>query len=372
MNVNKISNQVQIRVAYVIGQLTFGGTEYQLIKLAENLNPARFKILVICLSDNAPLSRLLIEAGCDVQILNREARGRLLVLWDLYHLLYEFKPDIIHAYAYASRAAIPVSKIFFQSKNIVSIRTQPNLQVTWIDRLLGSFADHILTNSKKAAAAIHFGFQKIVPCQVIYNGIDLQKFDREAGLDFASPPSIQLGARVICLVARLHPVKGVDILLDAFAIISYAFNGVELWIVGDGLEKEKLKGRAEQLGIDSKVIFWGHQEKISPILHHATIGVLSSHVEGLPNAIIEYMAAKLPVVATDVGGNSEAVVHGKTGLLVPAGNAPALADAILTILGDPNLAKKYGQEGRQHVTELFTLKRMVQETEALYEKLLSR
>lgn len=369
---NKISNQIQIRVAYIIGQLTFGGTEYQLIELARNLNHKRFKILVICLSNQAPLSKLLVEAGCDTRILNRETRGRLLVLWDLYHLFHGFKPDIVHSYAYASRAAIPVSKIFLKSKNIVSIRTQPKVQITWVDRLLGSFADHILTNSKKAAAAIQFGFQKIVPCQVIYNGIDLQKFDLEAGLDFISQSSAHPGIRVICLVARLHPVKGVDVLLDAFAIISNTLDDVQLWIVGDGPEREKLQKQAEQLGISSKVIFWGHQEKIPSILARVDIGVLSSHAEGLPNAIIEYMAAKLPVVAIDVGGNSEAVVHGKTGLLVPAGNVPALADAIITILGDPDLADQYGQDGRQRVAELFTLGRMVQETEALYEKLISR
>jgi len=377
MSVKKLSSQV--RVAYVIGQLAPAGTEYQLVELVRHLNRDKFKVLVICLSAQAELSGLLIEAGCEVHILHRETRGRMLVLWDIYHLLRAFEPDIVHSFGYASRAVLPVSKLFFKARNIVSIRTQPT-RVLWVDELLDSFADRILTNSRKAAALIGLGLQKNVPCQVIYNGIDLHRFDLEAASDLAVPKGrrddvklpVEHGTKVIGVVARLHPVKGLHVLLDAFAIVSKVCHNIQLWVIGDGVEREKLESQAERLGITPSIVFWGQQTNIPAMLNRVDMGVLSSYVEGLPNAIIEYMAAKRPVVATDVGGMSELVVHQETGLLVPAGDAGALADAMLTILKNPKLAEQYGQAGRQRVAELFTLEQTVRETENVYEQLWTR
>jgi len=369
--VSKLSSQ--IRVAYVIGQLTLGGTESQLLKLVRHLNHNKFNILVICLSKQAPLANSFIKSGCEVRILNREKRGRVLTFLDVYRLLKAFKADIVHAYAYASRVAIPVSKITFsKSKNIVSIRTQPERQTELWDYLINSFADCLLTNSKKAATQVHFGFHRAVPCQVIYNGIDLQEFDAEAnrGITIGLPAGSE--SRVICVVARLHSVKRLDVLLDAFRIISREMVNVNLWVVGVGPERDKLVRQAESLGIGSKVVFWGQKKNIPAILSRVDVGVLSSYVEGLPNAIIEYMAAGLPVVATNVGGNSEVVIHGKTGLLVQKDDAESLADAILNVLNNPEMASHYGQAGRQRVTKFFSLERMIRETEAVYDELLSK
>lgn len=366
---NKLSNQ--IRVAYVIGQLTLGGSESQLLELVRHLNHNKFKILVICLSKQAPLANSFVEAGCEVRILNREERGRLMIFLDLYRLWRLFKPDIVHSYAYASRAAMPISKIFSKCKNIVSIRTQPGWQVIWLDQFLNSFADCVLTNSKKAAESVRFGFHEIVPCQVVYNGIDLQKFDTEADLNFDLELPLNSDTRVICVVARLHPVKGLDVLLDAFTIISKILDNIQLWIVGDGPEREKLERHADQLGVGSKVVFWGQQENIPSILRQVGVGVLSSLIEGLPNAIIEYMAAKLPVVTTDVGGNREVVVNNQTGLMVSFGDTQAFADAILYFLQNPDVARQFGESGRRRVEENFTIERMVRETESVYKQLMT-
>jgi glycosyltransferase involved in cell wall biosynthesis len=283
-----------------------------------------------------------------------------------------FRPDIVHSYDYASRAAIPISKIFSRYKNIVSIRKQPGWQYSWWDQVLNSFADCILTNSHKAVESLRLGLQQNVPCQVIYNGIDLQKFDEEAnrGFDFELP--VDPGSRVICVVARLHPVKGLDILLNAFTKISRAMDNVQLWIVGDGPEMEKLKQQTDRLGIGSKVVFWGQKKNIPSILKQAEIGVLSSHVEGLPNAIIEYMAAKLPVVATNVGGIPELITHNTNGLLVEPNNPDELAMAILTLLNDPRLAEKFGENGRLFVEQNLDLKCMVSKVETIYEILCSK
>ena len=114
------------------------------------------------------------------------------------------------------------------------------------------------------------------------------------------------------------------------------------------------------------------RQDVPAILKYATMGVLSSRIEGLPNAIIEYMAAGLPVVATAVGGTSELVLHGETGLLVSPNNPGGLAEAILHLLEHPDQARQYGVAGRRRVEQSFSLDRMIAETEDAYASLLSQ
>jgi glycosyltransferase involved in cell wall biosynthesis len=357
----------QIKIIYVIGQLTVGGSERQLLELVRNLTPQKFKVMVVSLSGQAPLAAAFRDAGCDVHLLERETRGRFSVLLDLYHLFSEVQPHIVHAYAYASRAAIPVARFFPKCKTIVSIRTQPEWQMMLLDKITNSFADYRLTNSQKAWASLRFGFFRTVPCQVIYNGIDLEKFDF-AFHDGATSHPGQAG-HVICAVARLQPVKGLDVLLKAFARVVDVCDPVFLWIIGSGPELENLKKLSTELRISANVIFWGEQLNVAGFLRHVDIGVLSSHVEGLPNVILEYMAAALPVVSTNVGGIPELVSHYENGLLVAADHPQELADALITLLKDRELAKKLGQAGRVLVAKKFDLKNMIHATETVYETL---
>jgi starch synthase (maltosyl-transferring) len=351
----------------VIGQLTVGGSERQLLELVRNLNPQKFKAVVVSLSERAFLADTFRESGYEVHLIKRENKGRFSVLLDLHRLFLRVQPDIVHAYSYASRAAIPIAGLFPKCKTIVSIRTQPEWQITLLDKILNSFADYILTNSQRAQRSSQFGFFKTVPCQVIYNGIDLTKFDLAL---HDAPPSLpsQTGL-VICAVARLDPIKGLDTLLKAFAQVVDVCSPVFLWIIGNGQELENLKKLADDLAIGERVIFLGEQVNVPGFLQRADIGVLSSHIEGLPNAVIEYMSAALPVVATNVGGISELIQPYENGLLVPANHPKELANALITLCNDIQLAKKLGQAGRVFVAKNFDLKKMVAETEAVYETL---
>ena len=225
----------------------------------------------------------------------------------------------------------------------------------------------ILTNSRNAESSVGFGLLNSVPVRVIKNGIDLKLFDIVAGEDlkFSKP----LGIKVICSVARLHPVKGLDLMLEAFAILGKSAGNVHLWIVGDGPEKTILEEQAVRLGISSKVVFWGEQENIPAILKFAHVGALSSLYEGLPNAVIEYMAARLPVVATDVGGVSELVIHNKNGLLVSPNNPEKLASSFLILLKDMRMARTFGENGRAFIEQFFVLEKMIAKTEKIYKDL---
>jgi L-malate glycosyltransferase len=141
-------------------------------------------------------------------------------------------------------------------------------------------------------------------------------------------------------------------------------------IAGEGELKEATQELARSLGIADRTFFIGRCQDVGSVLSISDVCVLSSSSEGFSNAILEYMAAGRPVVATDVGGAREAVVHGETGYLVAAGDDVQLADHIVELLTDPESARLMGEAGRRRVNEKFSSLRQVQNVESLYAELL--
>ena len=142
-------------------------------------------------------------------------------------------------------------------------------------------------------------------------------------------------------------------------------------IVGEGPLESELKEQAMQLGIRGKVIFTGLRHDIPDLLHIADVSVLSSFIEGFSNIILESMAAGKPVVATDVGGNIEAVIDEETGFIVPPANSDKLANAVMKILDNKQLRIDMGRKAREHV-ERFSIQEMACQTDALYTACLAK
>jgi len=367
-------------IVYLIGQLSYGGSERQLLLLIKNLDRTRFRPSVVCLSDDASLAPAFEALGCPTTILGRPRTGRVSTLVSLLTQLRAVRPTILHSFGFASRLAMLASPIASCKLRVSSVRTDPNCESTFgklLDRASFRSSDAVLVNSHHALAALRgAGLFSESGGRVVYNGLDLEGFDNlrtdlrvgSAGNGDTLPAS----RKAICTVASLRAVKDVSNLLEAFAIINAADSEVELWIVGDGPLKSDLQATAERLGIDQRVKFLGLRSDIPSVLRAATIGVNSSRFEGLNNAIIEYMAARLPVVATNVGGNGELVVDGETGLLVPAKNPAKLAEALSYLLQNPAVSTRFGEKGRERIEELFRVERMVAETQAVYEELLER
>jgi glycosyltransferase involved in cell wall biosynthesis len=165
-------------------------------------------------------------------------------------------------------------------------------------------------------------------------------------------------------------MKGIQYFLDAAVILAERFPEARFLVVGDGESRRELEGHAGRLGLGRRVVFTGFRCDVPELLSEAEVCVLPSLSEGLSNALLESMAAGVPVVATRVGGNSEVVEDGLTGLLVPARNPAELAWATGRLLENKNLALSYGQAGMRRVQELFSMERSVRETEHLYERLL--
>jgi glycosyltransferase involved in cell wall biosynthesis len=201
---------------------------------------------------------------------------------------------------------------------------------------------------------------------VIHNAIPAHLF-------VGSPPIEPLPVRspsghppTILTVARLDAQKGLTYLLDAAALVPQA----RFWLAGEGPERTHLEEQARRLQLGERVTFLGHRQDIATLLATCDLFVLPSLFEGLPLALLEAMAAGKPVIASAIAGIKEVVVDQKSGWLIPPADAPALAQAINTLLVNPGLADRYAQAGQRHVQAEFALESMVKRVTQIYTELL--
>ena len=212
--------------------------------------------------------------------------------------------------------------------------------------------------------------EKIV---TIYNGIDLTKFDKpELDKDslrttYGLAPSTQ----VVGVVANLRSMKGHADVIAALPAIVEQIPDVAFMFVGRDNMNGEIQRLAQESGLSEYIIFTGFNSEVRPFYQLFDLFLLPSTWEGCPVSILEAMAMKKPVVATAVGGIPELVVDGQTGLLIPPHNPVAIAEAIVSLLKNPDGACKMGQAGRIRVEKHFTLLKMVGEIEAIYEELLN-
>jgi glycosyltransferase involved in cell wall biosynthesis len=212
---------------------------------------------------------------------------------------------------------------------------------------------------------------------VVYNGLDLARFGThasgvqsrpEACVPFGLPP----GRRFVTMVANLHnPVKDYPMFLRAAAQVRRQVQDAAFVVAGEGDLLESLRALARELEIEDDVFFIGRCNQIAALLFASDVCVLSSKAEGFSNAILEYMGAARPVVATDVGGAREVIVEGETGHLVVSGDNRTMAARIIDLLSDPPAADAMGRRGRAVVEQKFSARVQLERTEALYERTLA-
>jgi glycosyltransferase involved in cell wall biosynthesis len=205
--------------------------------------------------------------------------------------------------------------------------------------------------------------------ETIYNGIDI------ADWDTPSPPGRRSGAPVIATVGNIRRVKGPDVCIKAAASIAAQFPLVSFNIAGDVLESDyfaELQTLIRDLNLSDHFHFVGGVANLREYLSTADIFVLPSRSEGFSNAIVEAMAASLPVVATNVGGNAEAVIDGVSGLIVPPEDPAALSAAITRLLSDPFKAQEMGAAGKKLASEKFTTYAMMHQITLAYASVLRR
>lgn len=189
------------------------------------------------------------------------------------------------------------------------------------------------------------------------------------GIDAApiAPPTRLANGPLVLEVARLADVKGQQTLIAAVAELDVAAVLVGRDLERGGAYEEELRAEAQRLGVADRVVFAGYRDDVPALLAGCDVFCLPSHAEGLPMVVLEAMMQACPVVATAVGGTAELVVDGKTGVLVPSGDVRALADALSTLLGDPERARRLGDAGRVRVLAEFSADRAAERVLGLYE-----
>ena len=302
-------------------------------------------------------------------------------LLQFYKLLKREHYQIIHAYGFkANLMARVIGKLAGVPQIISGLHSQyPSVKkhrlFFWFDRLTLPLTTYYVAVSRAAVNYLKSQGYPSFKFRVIYNGIDPTAFTRFNGDRYSLRKRYKLPTNkvpIIVCVARFRLGKGQETLLAALARLPT--QNYRCLLVGDGPQRQSVEHLAEELNLGDRVKFMGARDhdEIAQILQLADIFVLPSLWEGMPMAIMEAMAAGLPVIATDVGGTGELVVQGETGLLVRAGDVVGLAREIARLLDDPELRRHLGARGRERITREFSLDKTVREYEALYEELAER
>ena len=285
--------------------------------------------------------------------------------------------DLVHAHDfYTSLLAVPAARMA-GARVVLSrldlLHWQSRGQKLAL-RAASRAADHLIANAEAIERQIlreeHFPRDRIT---VIHNGIDLERFDARARRDPEAPLPSADGAVVIAHVANMnHVVKAQELIIEVFSWLKPRHPKARLWLIGDGPRRTLLEELVADLGLSKEVAFLGRRGDVPAILRRCQIGVLASRAEGLSNAIIESMAAGLPMVVTDAGGNAELVANEERGFVVPIDSKLLLAARLEALLGAPELRAEMGRRARQFVERSLGIDRLVARHAAVYRQILDR
>ncbi len=355
-----------MKIIHIVNSMDCGGQEKMIISLAHALNGKGYASPIVTIAYKGELAPQAEKLGIKVSSIGQKEGVSLMALWRLFMLIKAERPDILHLH---NGRALIYGVIAAKLLGIPSIFTRhgsgPLIIPKWIwDGVTRVVTISVQAKNDQCRRNPSLRSEKVV---VILNGVNIK--DYEVSLKHAKD---RTGVVTVGHVARLVDLKDQATLLKSFAKVIEVLgkNKARLVIAGDGPEKAMLEKLARDLGISAQVEFLGFREDIPAIVNTFDVFVLSSLTEGISLTLLEAMAASKPIVATDVGGNPEVVVNGKTGFLVPAKDPQAMADKILVLLKDPVLAKNMGAAGRRHVEEVFSLDRMTDEYIKVYRSLL--
>lgn len=370
-----------LRVAFVVASLDVGGSEHQMVRLAEMLPRDRFAVDFILLSRRGTLAARAEQAGSHIHVLSWP-RGRSLVrsvphVVRLIQTLRRGRYDIVDAWLFHAYAIIALVRPLGRVRALVAGRrglrdTKPvaGRVERMLDRVAHRSVDMIVANSA-AVRDDYVAFEHIDPgrIRVIHNGVDIpEPMDPAARAALRSTWGFGPDDVVVAYVANYKAGKGHETLIRAIARTLPTQPNLRLMLIGEGARRPTLETLIRELGLAEVVRLHGEVSEAREVIGAFDIAVQASESEGLPNAVLEAAAAGLPIVATDAGGTAEVLDGGRTGICVPIGDEAAIAEALGRLVDDPALRKSLGDAAKAHVQRDFGVERFVAETAALYEE----
>ena len=363
-----------IPILYIIPQLGRGGAERQLVELVLHLDRSRFRPVVCHYSSQEDLRPELEQAGVPVLRLHKGGRWSPLVLFQLIPLIRRLRPRIVHTWLVSANfwgriaAAICHVPVIIASERTCDPH-RPLIECL-LERLLARWTSHLIVNSDAGKElAVNAWRVPSATVTVVANGLDPTRFEivspEEAG-EWRYALGIPEDCCLLAVIGRMTAEKGHRQLWHALARVGSTERPWMALVVGDGPLRPQLRELAQNLGIDRHLLMVGARAQVAPLLAAADCLVLPSLREGLPNVVLEAMAASKAVVATNVGGVRELVLHGVTGLVVPPSDADAMASAIANLVDRPDALLAMGRAGRHRIEQHFTMERMIRETVSIY------
>lgn len=366
------------RIEFVIDHLNLGGAQRHLVELLSDLDRQRFESQVCVAKAGGSLIPVIEKMGIPVRSFGLGASlarpYSLPQLGRMARRLRKERVDIVHGYLYLGNilgvlaGRLAGTPIRIASKR--SLDQYPRRVQLHATRLANHYAHRILCNAE-AVRRVVLEVERPAPekLMVIPNGIRLHP---QATAPTKRPASLPTGPWLVGTIGRLSWKKSTGDFLEAARQVRSARRDVDFVIVGDGPLRARMEAEAARLGIRDHVHFLGEVQNAHSLLRSFDVFVLSSIIEGMPNVLLEALAAERPVVVTCAGGMPEIVTNERTGLLVPTSNPEALSAGILRLLEHPEEARRLGQAGRRLVEERFSAEAMCARYTELYETLVTR
>jgi glycosyltransferase involved in cell wall biosynthesis len=380
-----------VRVLRVIARMNVGGPAYHVSLLSGRLRPDRFETVLVHGRPGeaeGSFEELARRDGCKVEVigslgpeLRPWADGRSLLA--LARLVRRLRPHIVHTHTAKAGFVGRLAALAVRPRPIVIHTYHGHVlegyfgQVQtalyrFLERRLAAVTDCLIGVSQATVDdLVRLGVAPRDRFRVVPIGLELDRFarpDTHAVSDFRRRNGVTDGDVLVVYVGRLVPIKRVDLALRAVARARDRGAPLRLAVVGDGECRGPLERQAAELGLGDAVHFFGYVHDATAAAGAADIALLSSDNEGTPVSLIEAGAASRPAVATKVGGVPDVVVPG-AGVLVAPQDEVAMADALARLAADPELRAEMGARAHEHVMVRFTIQRLLQDVERLYDEL---
>jgi glycosyltransferase involved in cell wall biosynthesis len=364
----------RIRVVEVLATGTNGGAQEHVYGLMSRLDTSRFDATVISLSAGSAI-RKLERSGFPVTLIDEHDDASAVAALAAH--LARLQPDVVHTHMYradviATKAVLAMTSAGNPRPYLVStvhssrIRSADDRETL---RCLTPEMDQLIAVSQAIVAKIADERPGLAPVELIYNGVDLRRYDdQQPASDLREQYGMEPGSKIVGVVARLEAEKGHQTLIDAWPYVLRHVPDAYLFIAGEGSMRDAIEARARANRVAHRVVFTGRRDDIPAVTAAFDVAVLPSHREAQGLSILEAMALSRPVVASDVGGIPEMVEDGVTGMLVPHDQPQALASAIVRLLRDPELAATIAKAGHDLVHDRFCIELMVRAVEDIYEE----
>lgn len=366
------------RVLHLIDSLDLGGAQEVVVNIVRGADRSRFEHEVATLHGHGIYLQRLIDSGVRVHSLS-PAKWLPAHIPGLASVLWSGRFDILHCHLIASNLiGKPLGRLMGVPVVINHDHTNDpsrgtNALILGLETWANRFAAHTIAVS---ASCRDFLVQREGVADdrvsIIHNAIDTTRFRPSSGQRGSARSRLGISAAgpLVAGVGRLNPQKNFPLFLDIASLVAARNGDTRFLIAGTGPEEALLRSKASALGLDGRITFAGYVADPREIYNACDILLMPSRFEGLPMTLLEAMAMEVPVVASRLDGIAEVVTDHRDGLLMEPGDAGAFANAITSLLNDPEMRRSMGIAARRKIEEGFSAQRMVAEIEAVYDRFL--